>query len=527
NDDNGPACAGTAASYQWTSVVGVNYYIFVSGYSSASAFNLALTCAAPPTPPANDLICNATPVTCGQSLNGTTVNATPSGTGEGQACGGFTQNQPGVWYSIVGSGSNINASLCGTAWDSRIQVFTGATCSTVTCVGGNDNNGPLCAGNAASFSWLAVNGQPYYILVSGATATASAFTLSIACQTPCSANCSGGPPPVNDACGGAQNLGAIPTPAACPNGVGNPVNFNLTNVCATAEPNYTSLLNCQPAGNQAAPAADVWYRFTLVAPVLNITVNGLGTPNVALYEGTNCANLVPRACAIGSGGFLNTQVQGLAGGTYYLQVSGGDVLDQCTFTLTLQNNYDCAGCVLAANLDATPPPVNGQYQPGTLVTFCFTITSYQQTSANWLHGVVPTFGPGWDMTSFAALPTTTTGGATANSCSANGTWSWYNTNVTSSATGAVTGPGFYYETAAGGPPIDGNPGNNFGDANPGNCAWTFCWQIRTKQLAQCVQDQGLNVNINTTGDGESGSWTSLACNLDPQVTFFSQSNCCP
>ena len=527
NDDNGPACAGTSASYQWTSVVGVNYYILVAGFASTSAFNLALTCAAPPTPPANDLICNATPVTCGQSLNGTTVNATPSGTGEGQACGGFTQNQPGVWYSIVGSGSNINASLCATAWDSRIQVFTGASCNTVTCVGGNDNNGPLCAGNAASYSWLAVNGQTYYILVSGATATTSAFTLSIACQTPCTTSCNGGPPPANDACGGAQNLGVIPTPPACPNGVGTPVNFNTTNVCATAEPNYSSLLGCTPAGNQATPAADVWYRFTIVAPILNITINGLGTPNVALYEGTNCANLVPRACAIGSGGFLNTQFQGLAPGTYYLQVSGGDVLDQCTFTLTLQNNYDCAGCVLAASLDATPPPVSGQYQPGTLVTFCFTVTSYQQTSANWLHGIIPTFGPGWDLTTFNPLATTTTGGGTASSCATAGTWSYYSTNVTSSATGSVTGPGFYFETAAGGPGVDTNPGNNYGDFNPGNCAWTFCWQIRTKQISQCVQDQSLNMTVNTTGDGESGSWTSLACTQDPLVNFFAQSNCCP
>lgn len=518
--------AGNPAINSVALTAGVTYYIIVDTYPAPNCTPFTIN-VNQLIPPANDLICNATPVTCGQSVNGTTVNATASGTGEGLACGGFTQNQPGVWYSIVGSGSNINASLCGTGWDSRIQVFTGANCNTVNCVGGNDNNGPLCAGNASSFSWLALNGQTYYILVSGATATASAFTLSMACQIPCTANCNGGPAPANDACGGAQNLGAIPTPAACPNGVGNPVNFNLTNVCATAEPNYTSLLGCQPAGNQAAPAADVWYRFTLVAPILNITVNGLGTPNVALYEGTNCANLVPRGCAIGSGGFLNAQIQGLAAGTYYLQVSGGDVLDQCTFTLTLQNNYDCAGCVLAANLDASPPPVNGQYQAGTLVTFCYTITSYQQTSANWLHGVVPTFGPGWDASTFVPLATTTTGGGTGNSCATTGAWSWYNTSVTSSATGAVFGPGFYFETAAGGPGLDGNPGNNFGDNNPGACAWTFCWQIRTKTLANCEQDQGLNVNINTTGDGESGSWTSLACNLDPLVTFFSQSNCCP
>ena len=538
NDDGGPACAGGPASFQWTSVVGVNYYIFVSGFFSSSAFSLALTCAAPPPPPANDLICNATLVTCGQSVNGTTVNATPNGTGEGQTCGGFTQNQPGVWYSIVGSGSNINASLCGTAWDSRIQVFTGANCNTVNCVGGNDNNGPLCAGNAASFSWLAVNGQTYYILVSGATAATSTFTLSMACQTPCTASCNGGPPPANDACGGAQNLGAIPTPAACPNGVGAPVNLNTTNVCATAEPNYTSLLGCQPAGNQAAPAADVWYRFTIVAPVLNITINGLGTPNIALYEGANCANLIPRGCAIGSVGFLNAQFQGLAAGTYYLQVSGGDVLDQCTFTMTLQNNYDCAGCVLAAVLDVTPPPINGQYQPGTTVTFCYTINSYQQTSANWLHGVIPTFGPGWNLSTFTPLPTNTvTNGVAAPRCtdSGIGTWSWYNTNVTSSANGGVTGPGFYFETSAGGPGIDGNPGNNFGDYNPGSgtnptnddCAWTFCWTIQTNPITSCVQDQSLNVLINTTGDGESGSWNSLGCTQDPSPNFFAQFNCCP
>jgi len=518
---------------------GVLYYIIVDTYPAPNCtpFNIAVNQITPPT---NDLICNATPITCGQTVNGTTVNATPNGTGEGLACGGFTQNQPGVWYSIVGSGSNINASLCGTGWDSRIQVFTGANCNTVTCVGGNDNNGPLCAGNAASFSWLAVNGQTYYILVSGATAATSAFALSMACQTPCTATCSGGPPPANDACSGAQNLGAVPTPAACPNGVGTPVNFNTTNICATAEPNYTSLLGCQPAGNQAAPAADVWYRFSIVAPVLNITLNGLGTPNVALYEGINCANLLPRGCAIGAGGFLNTQIQGLAPGTYYLQVSGGDVLDQCNFTLTLQNNYDCQGCVLGATLDATPPPVNGQYQPGTLVTFCYQVSSYSQINSNWLHGVIPSFGPGWDLSTFVALPTTTvTQGVVAPSCTPNGTWSWYNTPITSSFSGVSYGPGFFFETAlgSGGLGVDGNPGNNFGDNNPGaappntnpsdDCRWTFCWQIRTKPLSQCIQDQNQNVTINTTADSESGSYSSVACVLDPITNFFAQSNCCP
>ncbi len=50
NDDNGPSCAGTSASYSWTSVVGVNYYILVHGYSSTSLFSINISCLPPPPP---------------------------------------------------------------------------------------------------------------------------------------------------------------------------------------------------------------------------------------------------------------------------------------------------------------------------------------------------------------------------------------------------------------------------------------------------------------------------------------------
>ena len=366
-----------------------------------------------------------------------------------------------------------------------------------------------------------------FVFTSDISVVSTGWNATISCIAcsgggPCGSTCSGGPAPANDACAGAQNLGAIPTPANCPNGIGAWANFNTTNLCATAESPYTSLTGCQPAGNMASPSADVWYRFTITGPTLNISISGLQTPNVGLYSGTLCNNLIPRGCAIGGGGILNTQFGGLAAGTYYLQVSGGSLTDQCNFTLSIQNNYDCAGCVITSSLTVNPPPVNGTYMASQSVTFCYTVSNYNQTSINWLHAVTPTFGPGWDMSTLTTVP--------ANDCDGQGFWQYYNQTFTSTATGLVTGPGFFYDTPAGdanGGYPDGNPGDNFGDNNPVNaCDWTFCWTITTLPPAQCVQGASLNISIDTYGDGESGSWTSLACTGDPVSEFFATLACC-
>ena len=154
----------------------------------------------------------------------------------------------------------------------------------------------------------------------------------------------------------------------------------------------------------ALPASDVWYTFNLTGPTLNVQINGMTTPEVGLFSGTNCGNLVGRGCAIGGGGSLNTTFGSLAPGQYFLQVSGGTLNDQCNFSLSMQNNFDCQGCVIASGLTVNPPPVNGSYQAGQLVNFCYTITDYNQTSSNWLHAVIPTFGPGWDMSTLTTTP---------------------------------------------------------------------------------------------------------------------------
>src|SRR5690606_27383337 len=97
----------------------------------------------------------------------------------------------------------------------------------------------------------------------------------------------------------------------------------------------------------------------------------------------------------------------------------------------------------------SPAPQNGQYEPGDVVTVCFTLQSNPLSGANWLHGLMLDIPSGWDMSSITntSAPPSCTG-------SGGGNWAFY-------ATGPY-GPGFYYDSGTGGP-LDGNPFNNWGD----------------------------------------------------------------
>ena len=131
-----------------------------------------------PTAPANDDVCSAEVITCNGITPGTTVNATTDGL---STCG-VSQTQPGVWYQVDGTGDDMVASLCNTAWDSKISVFEGS-CTNLTCLGGMDDNGPACNGTAASYSWSSVVGETYFILVHGYGST-NTFDIELTCTAP-------------------------------------------------------------------------------------------------------------------------------------------------------------------------------------------------------------------------------------------------------------------------------------------------------------------------------------------------------
>ena len=326
----------------------------------------------------------------------------------------------------------------------------------------------------------------------------------------------------NDDCFGATPLGTLGTPAPCPNGIGATSTFNnLTNVNSVTEQPYTTLINCQPSNNtpMASPATDVWYSFVNSGNEVVITINGnIVQPNIAIYQGT-CNGLIGRGCAIGGGNTLTANFdQMVPGQTYYIQISGGSPTDQGTFNMTLQNINDCSDCLTASNLTVNPAPVNGQYQGGTTVTFCYTITQWEQQNTNWLHAVIPTFGNGWDLSTLTNLQ----GAATCDG--GPGVWQWFNNVNTPNGNGILSGFFFDGDIVQGGP--NGNPTDNFGDNCFGQVSWTFCWTITAKDCPPANQGDDLGIIIDTYGDGETGNWTNIACVSDPVYQFNASLSCC-
>ena len=332
-----------------------------------------------------------------------------------------------------------------------------------------------------------------------------------------------------DNCTTATSLGTLPAPAACPTENGTPVNLAGTTVGATAPSPYVYLVNCLGApGNgddMDAPAADVWYSFTASGTVLDVAItSSMSQMNVALWTGT-CASLSGAFCDISATGNLTTTFEPLTPGTtYYMQISGGSTTDVSAFNLTLENYFNCNICNLQSSLTATPPPTNGYYAPGTSVTFCLTVEEWDNISNNWLHGVIPTMGDAWDLITLngVSAPPDCGGGGTTY------TWMWLNSN-TSTATGLVTGEGWYVDIDPNGPtPPNGNAGNNFGDpcsiTSWSGAGGQFCWSVST--VAVCTGNYDLGMVINTTADGESGSWSSLACTGDPSPAFSATLLCC-
>ena len=339
--------------------------------------------------------------------------------------------------------------------------------------------------------------------------------------------------PANDNCTGAISLGTLGAPGACGAGStgtnnGTTTNYSGTIVGATPENPYTTLLNCT-GGTMAAPGNDVWYSFIMptngYGVVIAITGATFSQPNIALWTGS-CTGLVGIGCAVGAGGAvtLNIPSQMVPGHTYYIQLSGATG-QSGTFNMALNAFQDCADCLVESNFTVTPAPVNGMYQPGQTVQFCFQVLKYDQVGDNWLHGVQFTPGNGWNAASIVAGAPP----ATVYNTGGGGGWGYYPTGETSNIGPTAWPPGFYFDADG-----DGNPGNNYGDGGgsgtnyvciPGGTKWTFCISITVNTT--CNPGANLSMVMGTSGDGQSGGYTNPGCQGDPKSTFNAVQACCP
>ncbi len=378
NDDcGGSPCGATSSCLTFSGLPAGTYLIRVSdkGAAVGGVINIkaALTVV-------NDTCGGAIAVTCPSVSTGTTVGATidssapdctPVAPSIANNSGSSAVTAPGVWYSIVGTGATVTAdTITGTSFDSKLSVYTGPNCATLSCVTMNDD---ISAGFRSKVAFATTPGQIYWILVHAFSTNTGTYSLNVYCD----------PTPANDGCGSATMLtdsaGSLSgqTTVGSTATVFTPVS-NLLATCAT---------------NANDPLFDVWYTITACATG-NLTVTTCGTYDTLLSVHTGCPTatvsnqLTPTgsscndngagACAPGS----SVTVAVTAGTPYFIRVAGGIGINAGgTFTLTW-------------SLPETVPPVIG------------TCSSNQTANA--------------DAGCQAAVPNFTTGVSASDNCTASG-----------------------------------------------------------------------------------------------------------
>jgi hypothetical protein len=86
---------------------------------------------------------------------------------------------PAKWYTVIGNGTELEASLCNgeTDFDTVLELYDGSSCDNLDCVDFDDD---FCGVGAASrVAWLAEEDVIYYIRVSGFGSAVGSFELRV------------------------------------------------------------------------------------------------------------------------------------------------------------------------------------------------------------------------------------------------------------------------------------------------------------------------------------------------------------
>jgi len=345
NDDNGPACTGSAASIDFVPPATGDYRMQLNRFNCNSTTNQAhgiitvtLIGAAPPAP-ANDLCANATDLPCGTTnLAGTTVAT--SNIAHNTGC---TMSNYGVWYTFTGDGQQTTITT-NPAIDIKLSIATGS-CGVLSNIVCTDTT-------PESATFTTVSGTQYYVYVahwlSGSTTTGT-FTISRTCAAPPVA-------PVNDLCANATDL---------PCGTSN-----LAGTTALTT-NIAHGTGCTFISNYG-----VWYTFTGDGQQTTVSTNpsfdiklSIATGSCGAFTNIVCTDTSPESATFTT--VLGTQ--------YYVYVASYGNTSTTTGTFTISRT-----CT------APPPPLTNDDCSGAIaltVNSTCTFASYSNLGANASVGI--------------------------------------------------------------------------------------------------------------------------------------------
>jgi subtilisin-like proprotein convertase family protein len=236
--------------------------------------------------PVNDLCAGATDLnapphnlTAGATITVTDdcTFATSDGPGAANAteCGFTNSSQTsgsvGIWFKFVGTGNFVNFSTCQTSSDHTLRAYCGPDCSTLTCVGADDDGCTTAQGNSlgANLGFCTNAGVTYYVLLAryGTVTTGNVVTFTVSDSgSPCGvAPCAA---PANDLCANAQ-----------PVAIGSTVRGNAS--AATDDP---GLPTCGTVTGRG-----VWFSVVGDGSILRATTCNPGTGSntkIAVFSGT-------------------------------------------------------------------------------------------------------------------------------------------------------------------------------------------------------------------------------------------------
>jgi hypothetical protein len=212
--------------------------------------------------------------------------------------------------------------------------------------------------------------------------------------------------------------------------------FQLKNIkgCMTDANPETIISLC---GANTLPT--LWFKINVDDAAVQLTTfiktQGTWNPIWAIYSG-KCDSLtivnsgktpLPTPCSNGGSNPFEHTVGVIQGtNTYYMAVSGEGIIDNPDFDITVYSNAGCSSCIggdsgcnttakwSVTSRNSSRPLDDPKFCPGEIVTVCIDyLYDASQTSNDWLHGLIPNFGDGWDLDAFdPSKVTMTPGGAT-------------------------------------------------------------------------------------------------------------------